>query len=423
MGKKISENPTAAEMIQAAEAARLIASLGIVPQDGPLAEAAKALADVVEKAGVLTLPDRFNSAFAGLGWITCGSMPTTAMETAIDLKKAGRPDDAEETLADIFDEPALRFLIMRSHRFHRAYERKLQLEEAKALFLEGRYLAATPLVLMASDGLAYDVGGFSVFSEHADLTAFDSIVGHPTGLPALIRLIRAPRPRTSGDAVSVPYRHGILHGRDSGYGNRIACAKAWHLFQALVDWAQEKAEEPGRIASQKEKAAQSVGDIINQAVASAARRDEERQALEAWTARDLPCLPDALAVGSPEEALHDYLSGWRSGNFMLMGTRSINFTGKTPGKMAYETGRDARKLKLTGFQVHRFEDLNPSQSRAEATLTFDTPAGPRGISLSIGIMLDLGKDGIHLRGPKARWQVMGHALHEVRTWLEEPGEL
>jgi hypothetical protein len=49
MGKKISENPTAAEMIQATEAARFIASLGTVPQDGPPAEAAKALADVVEK--------------------------------------------------------------------------------------------------------------------------------------------------------------------------------------------------------------------------------------------------------------------------------------------------------------------------------------------------------------------------------------
>ncbi len=48
MGKKISDNPTAAEMMQAAEAARLIASLGIVPPDGPLADAAKALADVVD---------------------------------------------------------------------------------------------------------------------------------------------------------------------------------------------------------------------------------------------------------------------------------------------------------------------------------------------------------------------------------------
>ena len=130
MGKKISDNPTAAEMMQAAEAARLIASLGILPSVGPLADAAKALAEVVDKAGVLTLPDRFNTAFSGLGWVTCGSMPTEAMESAIALKTAGRTDDAEQLLAEIFDEPTLRFLIMRSHRFHKVYERKPQLEEA-----------------------------------------------------------------------------------------------------------------------------------------------------------------------------------------------------------------------------------------------------------------------------------------------------
>jgi hypothetical protein len=298
----------------------------------------------------------------------------------------------------------------------------LQLEEAKALFLDGRYLAATPLVLMASDGLAYDVGGFSVFSDHADLTIFDSIVGHPTGLPALIRLIRAPRSRTTGDLISLPYRHGILHGRDSGYGNRIACAKAWHLFQALVDWAQEKAEEPERIAIQKQKAEQSIGDIIDQAVFSAARRDDERKALDAWVARDLPGLPEPRELGSPEEALYDYLSGWKSQNYMLMGSRSLNFANKTAGKMAYEASRDARKVRLSGFNVHRFVDLSPSQSSAETTLTFEARTGALDLSLSIGIMLDLGKDGIHLRGPQARWQVMGHALHEARAQLSGYGD-
>ena len=422
MGKKISDNPTAAEMMQAAEAARLIASLGILPSVGPLADAAKALAEVVDKAGVLTLPDRFNTAFSGLGWVTCGSMPTEAMESAIALKTAGRTDDAEQLLAEIFDEPTLRFLIMRSHRFHKVYERKPQLEEAKALFLEGRYLAATPLLLMASDGLAYDVGGFSVFSEHADLTAFDSIVGHPTGLPALIGLIRAPRSKTTGDPISIPYRHGMLHGRDSGYGNRIACAKAWHLFQALVDWAQEKAEEPGRIAVQRQKASQSFGDIIDEAVTSAARRDAEKKALDAWTARDLPGLPHVLEPGSPEEALHDYLVGWASGNFMLMSSRSINLVGKSAGKLAYEARRDARGLKLTDFRILRFEDTTPSSSHAETMLTFETSTGRREMQLSIGVMLDLGKDGIHLRGPMARWQVMGHALQEARRRLGEAGD-
>lgn len=421
MGKKIAENPSAAEMIQIANAARMFMCLGITPPHGPLGQAAAALADVVEKADILTLPDRFNAAFVGTGWITCGSMPSDTMERAIVLRKEKRAEAAEALLADIFDEPTLRFLIMRSHRFHRAAERKDQLEEAKTLFLEGRYLAATPLILMAVDGLAYDVGGFSVFSDHADLSAFDSIVGHPTGLPALIQLIRTPRPTTTGEAISIPYRHGILHGRDSGYGNKIVCAKAWHLLQAFVDWAGEKEDESVRIRDRQRKDSMTLREVIDDAVAKATKRDVEKRAIDAWVARDLDHLPDEPhEVGSPEEALHDYLCGWRDENFMRMGKRSINFVGYSPGKLAYESRRDARGLKLQSFAVRRFYDTVPGGSRAEVTLMFATRDGVRSVDVEMGVMLDLGKDEIHLRGAQARWQVLGHALHDARRALAVP---
>ena len=105
-----------------------------------------------------------------------------------------------------------------------------------------------------------------------------------------------------------------------------------------------------------------------------------------------------------------------------MGSRSINLVGKSAGKLAYEARRDARGLKLADFRIQRFEDRTPSSARAETMLTFETTTGRREMLLSIGIMLDLGKDGIHLRGPKARWQVMGHALHDARTRLGQAGD-
>lgn len=420
MGKKIADNPTAAEMLQVANAARMFTALGITSH-GPLGKAASALAEVVENADVLTLPDRFNEAFRGVGWVTCGSMPTATMEAAIQAQLSGRTVEAEDILAAIFDEPTLRYLIMRSRRFHRAAERMEQLEEAKTLFLEGRYLAATPLILMAADGLAYDVGGFSVFSDHADLTAFDSIVGHATGLPALIQLIRASRPKTTGEPITIPYRHGIMHGRDAGYGNKIASAKAWHLFQALVDWAGEKEGEAARLVERQRKESLSLDDVITDAVARAAQREAERKEIDAWTPRDLDHLPGVpQAEGSPEEALYDYLCGWRDGNFMRMGKRCINFVGYSDGKLTYEAKRDAKGLHLTDFNTTRFYDTAPGASRAEVTLEFSTPTGPKVFDVEIGIVLDPGKDGIHLRGPEARWQVMGHALHKVRRMLDGP---
>ena len=88
----------------------------------------------------------------------------------------------------------------------------------------------------------------------------------------------------------------------------------------------------------------------------------------------------------------------------------------------YEARRDARGLKLTDFRILRFEDTTPSSSHAETMLPFETSTGRREMQLSIGVMLDLGKDGIHLRGPMARWQVMGHALQEARRRLGEAGD-
>lgn len=100
----------------------------------------------------------------------------------------------------------------------------------------------------------------------------------------------------------------------------------------------------------------------------------------------------------------------------------MNVVGKSAGKLAYEARRDARGLKLTDFRILRFEDTTPSSSHAETMLTFETSTGRREMQLSIGVMLDLGKDGIHLRGPMARWQVMGHALQEARRRLGEAGD-
>lgn len=88
-------------MIEIAIAARLFIELRITAPHGPLGEAVAALADVVARSDVLTLPDRFNTAFCGIGWVTCGSMPTATMEAAIAAQQAGRKDEFEDCVASI----------------------------------------------------------------------------------------------------------------------------------------------------------------------------------------------------------------------------------------------------------------------------------------------------------------------------------
>ena len=88
-------------------------------------------------------------------------------------------------------------------------------------------MAAVPLILIACDGFVSGVLGTSPFEKDADLSVFDSIVGHPTSLPALIGMLRKGVRKTSDERLDVPLRHGILHGRSLGYANRRVCYKAW----------------------------------------------------------------------------------------------------------------------------------------------------------------------------------------------------
>ena len=146
--------------------------------------AAKAL----RQSDILTLPDRFNAAFASEGWIATGSMSADTIRKAVKLYESGKKQEAQDEILAWFQEDTINLLaIKRGKRFNKAATRWHQLREALQLTLEERYWSAVPLILVACDGFASDVLGTSPFTKDADLTAFDSIAGHPNSLPFLIK--------------------------------------------------------------------------------------------------------------------------------------------------------------------------------------------------------------------------------------------
>ena len=62
-------------------------------------------------------------------------------------------------------------------------------------------------------------------------------VGDPSGLASLAELLSKNRPKTVESPIDIPYRHGILHGRDLGYANRRASTKAFATLLNLQPWA------------------------------------------------------------------------------------------------------------------------------------------------------------------------------------------
>ena len=270
-GKRISDNPSTEEMkallpgLQAlAKGAGVLGKLGIKREQ--MKRFSDQIDDLVEQSQIIDLPDRFNEAFGPLGWIAVGSaLSVNVMNDALSLHASGKMDDAEAVLVDWFTKENIElFAILRARRFHQAELRDDQLKEALQLYLEERYMAAVPLILIACDGFASDVAPVSPFEKDADLSCFDSITAHSTALPALMKLITKGVRRSRDDELDLPLRHGILHGRSLGYANKKVCAKAWLLMMALVDWAIDKSSEDERREKHEKKQRETFSDILDQ---------------------------------------------------------------------------------------------------------------------------------------------------------------
>src|SRR6266536_4549778 len=181
-------------------------------------EAALAEVDVLEKQVTLlaTLPDRFNRLFASRGWIAYDLFNVDVAQAAVEKAEAGDIDGAEADLVDYYNEEHIRWHLRTMQAIPAFHPRLSLLEKALDDYLQGRYHASVPVVLMQLDGFVSDVGknhsGF--FREGVNLEAWDSIAAHSTGLQVLAKLLGKERLKTTTEPVTLPYRHGILHGHD-----------------------------------------------------------------------------------------------------------------------------------------------------------------------------------------------------------------
>lgn len=318
---------------------------------------------LLNQSKILDLPDRFNSIFAERGWIATSAMSVDAMRTAVEKHKNGDTDAGEEVLLDwvLNPETINLFAITRSKSYGDVQGRWHQLREALALTEEGRYWSAVPLVLIACDGFASDLMGTSPFEKSADLSLFDSMVAHPSSLPAAIGRITKGVRKSSDDVLPVPLRHGILHGRSLGYANRTVCGKAWMLMIALVDWAADKRDEDARRSKDQARKSTNWGDIS----ASLHKNRANKARIEAFMPRrwEGP-FAGSLTVDEPPSAFREFLTGWHTQNFGLMAKRAVNITQQRHGHLAGRLRADVEHIQLVEFEI-----LSVSQTtviRAEA---------------------------------------------------------
>lgn len=269
-----------------------------------------------------TVPDHFNDLFSDRGWIIYDLMNFEVAKTAVEKAEAGDIDGAEADLVEYYDVETVSWKL-RTMRALEAFRPRLRLAE-KALedYRNERYHACIPVVLALLDGMVSEVHerrrGF--FAEDTDLEAWDSMAAHSKGLNVLAGIFKKGRRKTSTEPITIPYRHGIMHGMDLGYDNKMVAAKTWAALFAARDWA-IKAERDELTAPPEEPKAswkellQQLGDLA-----------DDRKRMEQWEPRTLrpgeniPLTgdPDAFERETPERKLAEFLLYWKARNYGYM---------------------------------------------------------------------------------------------------------
>ena len=190
------------------------------------------------------LPDRFNALLGPRGWVAFEDMDAEVAEQAVLLAEGGDPGGAERLLMQHFNAETIARGIGRLAEDLKPFRaRDALLLKAVEDHREGRYHASVPVAPAQLDGVASVLtGGRGFFvspRKSGHLLARDSIAGHQSGLVALSATMSEERRRTTTADLNVPYRHGVLHGKDLGYDNEQVSAKAFAALLALGSWAIE----------------------------------------------------------------------------------------------------------------------------------------------------------------------------------------
>ena len=320
-----------------------------------------------------TLPDRFNNYFAAHGWIIYEEMSLQTAKDALEKADSGDIEGAEACLAEYYNPETVQQKLRRMKDIEEFRPRMMLAQKALTDYREGRYHACVPVVLALMDGMVNELHlkakgkrkGLS--AEGANLEAWDSVSAHSRGLGQLIPVLMKGRNKTITQRVDMPYRHGIMHGMDLGYDNKIVAAKTWAALFSLRDWAIKV--EKGAIDPLSPEKTPGITDLVH----LIQRNQEDQQLLREWKPRDVKSGRDisvsgkteSYEEGSPERSLAEFLGYWRDGNYGFMAKKSLASLGSKGPANPRDLNLAYSKRALKAFE---FEDIR-DQAAAITVIT------------------------------------------------------
>lgn len=353
---------------------------------------------------IASLPDRFNDIFSERGWILFDQMDFKTAISVVNKAESGDINGAETGLINYFNTETITSKL-ETMMAVKAFRPRMPLAKKALLdFREGRYHACTPLVLALLDGMINEINqhrqGF--FNKNVNLEAWDSIAGHSKGLMTLVKVLSKERKQTRTEQITIPFRHGIMHGMDLGYDNQLVAAKTWAALFAAREWA-IKAER-GLLKCPPSVPEKTWGELIEQH-----RKIKEAEALsemqfKEWKPRtlkpgvDIPKIgmSDSFSPGTPEQKLAEYLNYWMCSNYGHM-AQCLNFLlFDDPHEMPPIIKKKYSSKKLKLFEFIEIIDVGPGVTEIQTKLFFNESDKEKDVLICYRLLY-LNKEGVCMR--------------------------
>jgi hypothetical protein len=371
-------------------------------------------------------PDKFNGFFAEKGWIAHESMNQDLILECIGLAESNQFNIAENNLVEYYSSNKMEWLVTRLQGILAFRKRYPLLKLAYQDTLEERFHSAIPVILMMMDGVVSDMNkneGF--FTDKSDLTAWDSIAAHSTGLMVLRDILGASRKKTSEETILMPFRNGILHGRDLGYANRTVVAKSWAALFAVNDWARsiedgKKQAPPANPEPTLKEQLESIASSLN----SLEKSKEANKRIELWEARNLIVGVDVpekeksgnYAESTPEQEAIRFAEYWQSKRFDLIAkqvhyhfVKSVNYK-KEIGKvrLALENNN------LVDYKISKITDCTPAITEVLLMVTIKRNENIKELPILLRfIYQDLEGNVLVFGEPDGRWLFVESFFHTL----------
>jgi hypothetical protein len=364
------------------------------------------------------MPDDFNHIFSDRGWITYESMSSQVMETSINVARAQGVDEGEKVLLEYYSPENVKNRLGFIRGISQFLPRMRLIELALEDYTHGRMHSCIPLLLMMADGVVSDVTKqVGLFAESVDVTALDSIAGHESGLGSLLKLFGKTLKKTNVEPISIPHRHGILHGRELSYDNQVVAAKTWGLLFAVRDWIV--------VVSKPAKQNEETALDIKETLTALKKVNEVKKLLNEWRPRKIKPGVDIPASGdendyepnSPEQMVMRMFSLWKTKNYGTLARMAYlpSFSGLKTSSLAGELRESLSGKDLITYMLSKIDDQAPAIT--EITCRIVIRMEDREIEKELTIRCIYADDSLHTtlvrQQELGRWSFIDNFRHEI----------